>query len=152
MLSTILVTVISGLLAFDTLSLVWIATRGRRFLRNHPRLENDEDFAEYRRLVTDCMKLTFVFITLFLSSVLICCFGTLLTWIRIPDLESVALMGIVRLMCAAFMSLDVEGRLKNIPTMDPRLFLLKMELIRLWDAEPWPRRAYLVGLEAQVEV
>ena len=152
MLSTILVSVISTLMALDTLVLVWIAARGRRFLRRHPRLEDDEDFTEYRRLVIACMKLTFSFIILFNSAVLICCLGTALAWIRVPDLESAALIGIIRLLATAMIGVNVEGQLKNIPTTGPRLFALKKELITLWDAEMWPRRACLVGTESLAEI
>lgn len=148
MLSTILISVISVLMAVDTLILIWIAARGRKFLRQHPRLETEEDFREYQRLVTDCMKLTFTFIILFNSSVLICCVGTGLAWIHVPDLNSVAFFGIVRMMGAVFMSVIVEGRLKDIPTVDSQLSEWKQELIDLWDAEYWPRRAYLVGMDA----
>ncbi len=151
MLSTILVSVISTLMALDTLILVWIAARGRKFLRRHPRLETDEDFSEYRRLVTDCMKLTFSFIVLLNSSIVICCVGTTLAWIHVPDLNSVALFGIVRMMGAVCMGVVVEGRLKDIPTGDSQVSEWKKELISLWDAEYWPRRAYLVGMEAQAE-
>ncbi len=146
MVSTILASVVSTLLALDCVSLVIIAWRGRAFLRSTSRIESEEDFTAYRDLVIGCMKLTFGFVMLFTASIILCCGGMMLGWIRVVDIEAVLLMGLMRLMGTCLMSVNVEARLKNIPTSGPPWHLLKREVVRLWDAEPWPRRIYHVGM------
>lgn len=147
MTSTILINVTSLLLAFDCVSLAFIVWQGRKFLRKTPRITSAEEFFAYRELVATCMKATMGFIVMFGLACLISFVGVSAGWIRLPDLESVMVMGIIRIFGGAVFSIDVEGRLKSIPTVGLQWELLKNRIVELWDAEPWPKKIYSVGAD-----
>ena len=142
--SAILTNVVSLLLALDFVSLVFIAWRGRRFLKATPCITNRVEFEAYRQLVASCMKATFGFVCLFMGALLVSYLGLQFGWIRFGDLQTVAAMGAIRVTGAAFMTLNVEGNLKAIPTTVEWLES-RNEIVRLWDWEPWPRKIYQVG-------
>lgn len=142
--SAILTNVVSLLLALDFVSLVFIAWRGRRFLKATPFITNREEFEAYRQLVASCMKATFGFVCLFMGALLVSYVGLQFGWIRFGDLQTVATMGAIRVTGAAFMTLNVEGNLKAISTT-AEWTKSKNEIVRLWDWEPWPRKVYQVS-------
>lgn len=139
MTSIILVNVLSLLLALDCVSLAFIAWHGRRFLRNTPCIDSTEAFLAYRGLVATCMKATFIFIMLLVVSFLIGFVGLSAKWIRMPHLEPVVLMGVLRILGGAVLTVNVESRLKQMPTAGLHWEFLKQRVVELWDAEPWPR-------------
>jgi len=142
--SAILTNVVSLMLALDFVSLVYIAWRGRSFLRTTPWITNRTEFEAYRQLVASCMKATFGFVCLFSGAILVSYLGLQFGWIRFGDLQTVAVMGALRVTGASFMTLSVEGNLKSIETT-AEWTEFKNEVVRLWDYEPWPRKVYRVG-------
>lgn len=138
-----LVNAVSLMLALDFLCLVFIGWRGRQFLKATPRLTTQQEFEAYRRLVYACMKATFGFVCLIIGAVLVGSLGLIFLVIRLDDLQTVAMIGILRVVGASFVTLGVEERLKEIPATSDWLEA-RNKLVQHWNRDFWPSHVDLV--------
>lgn len=135
-----LVTIISGVLAADTLCCVWIAWAGGRFLRRVPVIETEAHLAEFRRVVAQMQWAAFGFLVCLLlaslGSLVGCWFGV----IRRADLEPIAITGMLRLVVASYAAIGVENRLKEVQAATPELRREVAKLLHAWLNDPFPGR------------
>lgn len=128
----------TGLMGASCLAMMYISWKIQRFLEETPSLDCEHDLERYKSTVACCMYAVLVCLATAFASMGVGMASLVLKVIAEVDVVPAIVLWFLRFSFVGTKTLELEGRLKTIPTSGAELFRARNEIVRIWDRSPIP--------------